>query len=198
MGDEAQNGGIILATEKKNCPVKSLKLYLEKLNPKCDVFFQRPRKGSSCAGSCYDSQVVGMNSLKQMMKIISQEANLSIVYTNHSIRATSVVILDQAGLEARDVMTVSGHRSEKSIQQYSRTGFNKKKTHVGYDYCSTEKGKCVRYENVNFDFGVEFGIPQQNVVTEHQVPQSSQTSDIEKFISKCNVYFKDCSFSFKK
>ena len=41
--DDAQNGWIILATGKKNCPVKSLKLYLEKLNPKCDEFFQRPK-----------------------------------------------------------------------------------------------------------------------------------------------------------
>ena len=198
--DEAQNGGIILATGKKNCPVKSLKLYLEKLNPKCDAFFQRPRKEPSSAGSWYDNQVVGKNSLKQMMKIISQEANLSIVYTNHSIRATSVRILDQAGLEACDIMIVTGHRSKKSIQHYSRAGFNKKRlmSDTITNYCSTEKRKCVRDENVNFDFGVEFDVPQQNVVIKHQVPQSSQTSDVEKFISNCNVYFKDCSFNFNK
>ena len=51
--------------------MKYLKLYLEKLNPKCGTFFQRPRKEPSCAGSWYDNQVVGMNSLKQMMKVIS-------------------------------------------------------------------------------------------------------------------------------
>ena len=84
--------------------MKYLKLYLEKLNPKCDVFFQRPRKESSCAGNWYDNQVVGMNSLKQMMKAISQEANLNLVYTIRSIRATSVTILGQAGLEACDII----------------------------------------------------------------------------------------------
>lgn len=66
------------------------------------------------------------------------------------------------------------------------------------NYCSTERRKCVRDENVNFDSGVEFDVSQQDVVTEHQVPHSPQTSDIEKFISNCNVYFKDCSFSFNK
>ena len=38
------------------------------------------------------------------MKAISQEANLSLVYTIRSIRATSVTILGQAGLEACDIM----------------------------------------------------------------------------------------------
>ena len=104
QSDEAHNGRIILAAGKKNCLVKYLKLHLEKLNPKCDAFFQRPRKEPSCAGNWYDNQVVGMNSLKQMMKAISQEANLSLVYTIRSIRATSVTILDQAGLEVCDIM----------------------------------------------------------------------------------------------
>ena len=171
--DKAQNGGITLATGKKNCPVKSLKLYLEKLNPKCDAFFQRPRKKPSCADSWYNNQVVGMTSLKEMMKINSQEANLSIVYTNHSIRATSVTILDQASLEACDTMPVSGHRFEKSIQHYSRTGFNKKRlmSDTITNYYSTEKQKCARDKNLNFDFGVEFDVSQQSVVTEHQVPE---------------------------
>ena len=108
------------------------------------------------------------------MKVISEEANLSLVYTNGSIRATSVTILDQAGLEARNIVTVSEHWSEKSIQHYSRIVFNKKGLIADMitNYCSTEKSKCVRDENVNFDFGVEFDVPQQNVVTEHQVPQS--------------------------
>ena len=97
-------------------------------------------------------------------------------------------------------MTVSEHRSEKSIEHYRRTGFNKKRlvSDTITNYCSTEKRKCMRDKNVNFDFEVELDVPQQNVVTEHQVPLSSQTSDIEKFISNCNVYFKDCSFNFNK
>ena len=66
------------------------------------------------------------------------------------------------------------------------------------NHCSSEKHKCVRDENVNFDFVVEFDVPQQNVVTEHQVLQSLQTSDFEKKDSNCKVYFKDCSFNLNK
>ena len=108
-----------------------------------------------------------------MIKAIIQEANLSLVYTNGNIRATSVTILDQASLESRNIVIVSGHRSEKSIQHYSRTVFNKKglTSDTITNYCSTEKRKCVRDENVNFDFGVEFDVPQQNLVTEHQIPK---------------------------
>ena len=108
------------------------------------------------------------------MKVIIQEANLSLVYTNSSIRATSVTVLDQASLEARNIVIVSGHQSEKSIQHYSRTVFNRKGliSDTITNYCSTEERKCVRDENVNFDFGVELDVSQQNLVTEHQIPQS--------------------------
>ena len=66
------------------------------------------------------------------------------------------------------------------------------------NYCSAEKRKSARDENLNFHFRVEFDVSQENVVTDHQVPQSSKTSDIEKFIFNFNVYFKDCSFNFNK
>ena len=56
-----------------------------------------------------------------MMKKISEEAKLSVSYTNHSIRATTVTILDNNGVEARHIMSVSGHRSENSIRSYSKT-----------------------------------------------------------------------------
>ena len=39
------------------------------------------------------------------------------------------------------------------------------------NYYSTEKQKCARDKNLNFDFGVEFDVSQQIVVTEHQVPE---------------------------
>ena len=91
------------------------KIVFRKTKYKMWYLSQRPKKEPSCAGNWYDSQVVGMNSLKQLMKVVTQETNLALVCTNRSIRATSVTILDQAGLEACDTMTVSGHRSDKSI-----------------------------------------------------------------------------------
>ena len=61
------------------------------------------------------------------MKNISQEAKLSKCYTNHSIRATAVSILDKSGFEARHIMAVSGHKNETSIRSYSKTDICTKK-----------------------------------------------------------------------
>lgn len=75
----------------------------------------------------YDNMVVGERTLGGMMKQISNQAKLSMDYTNHSIRATAVTILDKSGFEARHIMSVSGHRSESSIRSYSKTDESTKK-----------------------------------------------------------------------
>ena len=50
-----------------------------------------------------------------------RNAGCTNVYTNHCIRATCITSLDSAGFESRDIMTVSGHRSESSLKHYSKT-----------------------------------------------------------------------------
>ena len=45
-----------------------------------------------------------------------------VEYTNHSIRATTITILDRNGYEAKHIMSVSGHRSESSLKSYTKTG----------------------------------------------------------------------------
>ena len=121
--DENQETGVMMATSTETCPIKSLKLYLNKLNPKLNAFFQRPSKNiRKDDQTWYDNMVVGERYLADMMKNISKDAKLSQVYTNHCIRATTITILDKAGIEARHIMSVSGHRSETSIRSYSKTG----------------------------------------------------------------------------
>jgi len=48
--------------------------------------------------------VVGLRTLGDKMKRLSIEAKLSYVYTNHSIRATTITILDECGYRARHIM----------------------------------------------------------------------------------------------
>jgi hypothetical protein len=65
--------------------------------------------------------------MKKILKIC-REAGITTPYTNHCLRATAITSLDSAGFEARDIMTVSGHRSEASIRSYSKTSDDKKRS----------------------------------------------------------------------
>lgn len=68
------------------CPVATFEKYLLHLNPICESFFQWPRKVIAPGDAVwYDNESVGENKLRRKMKEISQKAQLSKVYTNHSI-----------------------------------------------------------------------------------------------------------------
>ena len=54
-----------------------------------------------------------------MMKKISAAAKLSVSYTNHSLRATTVHVLDVAQFPSRHIMSVTGHKSENSLKTYT-------------------------------------------------------------------------------
>ena len=101
------------------CPVYSLKKYLQKLNPKCEKFFQKPRNFAAEDDTVwYENKPVGINTMGKMMKTISEEAKLSTIYTNHSIRATTATVLAQAGVESRNICAVTGHKNESSLKSY--------------------------------------------------------------------------------
>ena len=94
----------------ENCPIKSLKLYLSKLNCKCPFLFQKPK--SSVVPSCpiwYENKPIGVHKLDSIMKHISAAVGLSQQYTNHYLRATATTILSNAGLDSHKIMSVTGH-----------------------------------------------------------------------------------------
>ncbi|CAH3172905.1 unnamed protein product [Porites evermanni] len=100
--------------------LKFLKLYVSKLNPSCPAFFQKPKARFTTEDIVwYENSPLGVNKLGDMMKIISKGANLSQVYTNHSVRASAITVLSDANVPDRHIMFVSGHSSEQSISHYS-------------------------------------------------------------------------------
>ena len=102
------------------CPVLSFNKYVSKLHPGLDAFWQRPLDSfESCQPTWYCRVPVGKNTLSNMMPEISRKGNLSKIYTNHCVRATSITSLDNAGVEARHIMRASGHKSEASIRSYA-------------------------------------------------------------------------------
>ena len=106
-------------TKKKHCPVQYFKKYLSLLNPGEEALFQRPKRSFSSSDKIwFDKSPLGVNTLSSMMKEISKAAQLSQLYTNHSVRATSITILDRAGIPVHRIMQVSGHRNQDSVKVY--------------------------------------------------------------------------------
>lgn len=63
--------------------------------------------------------LVGKNSLPSLMSDISNIGKLSKVYRNHSVRATSITVLNVAVISGCHIMKVSGHKFETSLKSYS-------------------------------------------------------------------------------
>lgn len=103
------------------CPVRSFEKYLSKLHPELQALWQRPKPAAAAnKTSWYSNARLAKNTLGSFMKDVSKEAGLSKEYTNHSVRATAVTVLDHCNVEARHIMRVSGHKSESSLRSYSR------------------------------------------------------------------------------
>lgn len=54
------------------------------------------------------------------MADICKNAKCSKTYTAHSLRATSIQGMNDAGFEVRHIMHMSGHKNESSVRSYSR------------------------------------------------------------------------------
>ena len=127
--DERTGGFMYEISNSDRCPLKTFNKYVSKLNPACPWFWQKPKptEPKNDGDPWFYNSPVGINTLSNKMKIISTGANCSRIYTNHCLRATCVTTLDQSGFESRDIMSVSGHRSESSIKIYTKTSRERKK-----------------------------------------------------------------------
>ena len=97
-----------------------LKMYLQKLNPRCEALFQYPKRAVTKEDQVwYDNKPLGVNKLAGMMKEISKLASLSKIYTNHSVRATAITLWSDRQVPSRHIMAISGHRSEASLRNYN-------------------------------------------------------------------------------
>ena len=108
--------------------MRSFVKYIRRLNPGCPFLFQQSRKEPK-ENIYYSNFVIGHNRLGSMMSVISEAASLSQRYTNHSLRATKVHILeDSTQIPSRHIMSVTEHKSESSLKTYSgKTTENTKK-----------------------------------------------------------------------
>ena len=143
--------------------------------------------------------VVSERPLGDILRRISKEANLSRIHTNHSIRATTVTILDKSGFEARHVMTVSGHRNESSTRADSKTDQTANRrmwetlTAAGAGNSAPDEDS-VRLENLtaeNINLSTLLTLSQEEHVMRHLHFQTTH-SQVSKNVAfyNCNVFFQ--------
>ena len=101
--------------------LKSLELYLAKLNPSCDALFQYPKRKFIKEDTVwYENRPLGKNKLQTMMSTISELAQLSKKYTNHCVRATAITLWSDNDIPGRHIISISGHTNEQSLAHYNR------------------------------------------------------------------------------
>ena len=114
---ETGNAGRIQHPEQ----VEAIKLLLSKLNAGHDHLFQRAKSNFEVADkSWFFNLPLGKNVQGKMMTRISEKAELSRVYTNHSVRATAITHLSSRGVQDRHIVAITGHRNHASLASYTK------------------------------------------------------------------------------
>jgi len=152
--DVSQQGRMYQLSGNPKCPVLSFEKYIAKLNSKLDCFWQKPTTKAVTEETVrwYENVPIGANTLITKMKVLSVEANLSAIYTNHCLRATCITALDQAGFEARHIMTLSGQKSEASIRSCSRNVSDDMRRDMSLTLSTHVGHKCTRTSNTVSDY----------------------------------------------
>lgn len=100
------------------CPVSSFEKYLSKIPKEAKAFYLHPKRGEKLGEVWYSLEPMGVNYLGSMLSRISKDAGTSVIYTNHSIRSATIQKLAECGLETRERMAISGHKSKSSLHSY--------------------------------------------------------------------------------
>ena len=113
-----------------HCPVSSFMKYLSKLHPRCNYLWQQMKDNQNLIDTdiWYKPLKIGPNPLTGFMSRISHLADLSQVYTNHSICVTGTTLLGRYNFFDKQIMAVSGHRSVNSLSVYKKVSDEEKIT----------------------------------------------------------------------
>ena len=110
------------------CPVKNFMFYKSKVHPRCDFLRQQVKEEHDFTDLdiWYKPLKIGENPLAAFMSCISHAADLSRVYTNHSICVTGTTFLGRSNFSDKQIMSVTGHRSINSLSVYKKVSDQEK------------------------------------------------------------------------
>ena len=105
------------------CVVKLLDRYLSLLPPDSPSFYMRALNEFPIdpSKSAFTKQRVGVNTLKNILPMLSQKSGIDVHYTNHSLRATAITRMFTSGIPEKVIAETSGHKSMKALRQYEHT-----------------------------------------------------------------------------
>ena len=101
------------------CVVQSFEIYIGHFNPKINNLWQRPLKKKQ-GDVWYSSIPQGHNPIEKFMSKLSSSCELSDYYTNHCFRVTGATNLTRSNYTAKQVMSVTGHKSIQSLAIYQK------------------------------------------------------------------------------
>ena len=184
----------MFSTGETHCPVQYLKKLIRVLNPGEEALFQRPKR-RFCANDdiWFDRAPLGVNTLGNMMKEISVAAKLSQIYTNHCIRATSVTLLDRAGIPVHRIMQVSGHRNDGSVKVYCE-----RQTLQQQKQCSEILAKQTEIASTDSMVQARKPLQQTHNSTKNEIRYQNSFSNTTspKFVDFGEASFENCNFTF--
>ena len=120
--EDESDAEIFALPESAKCLVKTIKNYLSHLNPMLDCLFPREKARSFNPDEdkvWYCNSPLGVNILDSMLKLMSSRAGIQPHLMNHCLRATSVTVLSDNNCETRHIKSVTGHKSDHSIESYN-------------------------------------------------------------------------------
>lgn len=122
--DEAPVDRRMYATGDENCPVKTLKLFIEKTDKNAKSLFNNCYREALNTPQqvhvWYGIKGLAKRTFTNFMADISKGSGLSKIYTPHCLRATAIQAMNDSGFSSRHIMFMSGHRSADSLKPYNR------------------------------------------------------------------------------
>lgn len=100
---ENQRGAMYEEPGNLLCPVSSLEKYLSKIPPDAKTLYLQPKRRFAANDNIWSTSVpLSVNQLSNILPRLCKEARTLLCYTNHSISATTIQKLSDAGLQVRD------------------------------------------------------------------------------------------------
>lgn len=123
-GKHYENGKCMYATGTLTCPVKLLKLLMEKTDKSATSLFNKYKlEAVSLPRSTaiwYTDAPLKRRTFSNFMKDMSKAADLSRLYTGHYLRETAIQHLMEEGYEDQHILFMSGFKQMGSLQCYKK------------------------------------------------------------------------------